>query len=188
VASQGYSDGYHYSYSGTSRNELGQVTSYEARAQWKSFWLNGVFELYTNQNGVFLWSETGDALTKGSPPVSMAPQFDFGLCLVTFERSTPYGQKQIPVTDELVLNKCLRYDKPTLDDGTSIWHIEMRKDVSQNIDGFTLHVRPREWGVTGFRSYFVEMEFWPPAKADETLPTIPRLTEFHNREPRCDRR
>jgi hypothetical protein len=102
VANQGFSDGFHYSYRGTSRNESGQVASYEARARWKSLWLNGVFELYTNQNAVFLWSETGDALTKGSPPVRMAPQFDFGLCLVTFERSTPYGQKQIPVTDELV--------------------------------------------------------------------------------------
>jgi len=176
VANQGYADGYHYSYSGTSRNELGQVTSYEARARWTSFWLNGVFELYTNQNAVFLWSETGDALTKGSPPVRMAPQFDFGQCLVTFERSTPFGQKQIPVTDELVLENCFRYGKPTLDDGTSIWHIEMRRDASQNIDGFTLRVRPRDWGVTGFRSYLVEMDFWPPAQAGETPPTIPKLT------------
>jgi hypothetical protein len=97
-------------------------------------------------------------------------------CLVTFERSTPFGQKQIPVTDELVLNNCFRYDKPTLDDGTSIWHIEMHRDASQNIDGFTVRVRPREWGVTGFRSYLVEMDFWPPAKAGESPSTIPKLT------------
>lgn len=207
VANEGYSDEYHFSYGVTSRNDSGQATSYQALARWHSFWLNGVFELYTNQDTVFRWSEKGDAATKGHPPVRMAPQFDFSMC--AFQRSSPYGQKQTPLTPELVMKNCFRYDdrylkgqifqyyhgrwqseetgwldKNTFDDGTSVWRVEMLEDASRDVSGFTLRVRPKDWGVTGFRSYLVQMDFWPPAKEGEIPPSIPKMTTHSTIEDR----
>ncbi len=75
-------------------------------------------------------------------------------------------------------------DKNTLDDGSYIKKIEMLRDASGDISGFSVRARPKEWGVTGFRSYLVEMDFWPPANPNETPPTFPMLTTYATLEDR----